>query len=140
MAIGVGWLARLARGDGSDGSGGVVRCGAVRAWVRGEAREGRSLGWLLGRGGEAGWDGRVAAGSITETAGRAAERATKGDENFPAAAKVLSARRPREKSAENARPRRTRVGIRRRGASGVAASSQRYAFFIGASIAGRERI
>lgn len=46
-----------------------------------------------------GGDGWVAAGSITETAGRAAERATKGDENFPAAAKVLSARRPREKSA-----------------------------------------
>lgn len=50
-----------------------------------------------------GRDGWVAAGSITETAGRAAERATKGDENFSAAAKVLSARRPREKSAENRR-------------------------------------
>lgn len=50
-----------------------------------------------------GGDGWVAAGSITETAGRAAERATKGDENFPAAAKILSARRPREKSAENRR-------------------------------------
>lgn len=46
-------------------------------------------------------DGWVAAGSITETAGRAAERATKGDENFPTAAEVLSARRHREKSAEN---------------------------------------
>jgi len=125
VAIGVGWLARLARGDGSDGSGGVAaRCGAAwrgvarrggraggraRAWVRGETREGRSLGLLVGRGGEAGRDGRVAAGSITETAGRAAERATKGDENFPAAAKVLSARRLREKFAENGRPRRTRV-------------------------------
>lgn len=52
-----------------------------------------------GRGG----DGWVAAGSITETAGRAAERATKGDENFPATAKVLSARRPREKSTKNRR-------------------------------------
>lgn len=46
-------------------------------------------------------DGWVAAGSITETAGRAAERATKGDENFPTAAKVLSARRHREKSGKN---------------------------------------
>ena len=50
-----------------------------------------------------GGDGWVAAGSITETAGRAAERATKGDENFPAAAKVLSARHPHEKFAENHR-------------------------------------
>lgn len=50
-----------------------------------------------------GRDGWVAAGSITETAGRAAERATKGDENFSAAGKVLSARRPRKKSAENRR-------------------------------------
>lgn len=32
----------------------------------------------------------VAAGSITETVGRAAERATKGDENFPQAAELLS--------------------------------------------------
>lgn len=38
-------------------------------------------------GGERGW---VAAGSITETAGRAAERATKGDENFPWSVKLLS--------------------------------------------------
>lgn len=45
------------------------------------------------------WDGEaksrgkgswVAAGSITETVGRAAERATKGDENFPQAVKLLS--------------------------------------------------
>lgn len=46
-------------------------------------------------------NGSVAAGSITETAGRAAERATKGDENFPAAAKVLSVSSCREKSREN---------------------------------------
>lgn len=32
----------------------------------------------------------VAAGSITETVGRAAERATKGDENFPQVGKLLS--------------------------------------------------
>lgn len=56
---------------------------------------------MRGANGAGGKDGWVAAGSITETAGRAAERATKGDENFPAAAKVLSARRHREKSAEN---------------------------------------
>lgn len=32
----------------------------------------------------------VAAGSITETVGRAAERATKGDENFPQTVELLS--------------------------------------------------
>lgn len=131
----MGWLARLARGDGSDGMAvaarrgvawcgavwcGAVRCGAVR---RGAARCGvercgggsDERGWATRREGtdSGGWrargartglgDGWVAAGSITETAGRAAERATKGDENFPPAAKVLSARRHREKSAENCR-------------------------------------
>jgi hypothetical protein len=105
-------------------------------------RRARDVVWgcWLDAGSEAGRDGRVAAGSITETAGRAAERATKGDENFPAAAKVLSARRLREKFAENGRPRRTSVQSRRRAAPGAAASYQRYAFFIGAPIARRDRI
>lgn len=108
----MGWLARLARGDGSDGVAVAVRCdggtvGTTRAWVVGEVRRGKRGGNEFGAGGGhagmAGGDGWVAAGSITETAGRAAERATKGDENFPAAAKILSARHPREKFVKNPR-------------------------------------
>ena len=45
-----------------------------------------------------GWgEGLVAAGGITETTGRAAERATKGDENFPRGGQLLS----RHRDAEN---------------------------------------
>lgn len=103
--VGMGWLARLARGDGNDamawrrGTAGTTGVGERRG-VRGRVWG----GWVERvRGVNEGGDGWVAAGSITETAGRAAERATKGDENFPAAEKVLSTRRPREKSAKNRR-------------------------------------
>lgn len=106
--VGMGWLARLARGDGRAtrwrGGGGATRGGSdgrgrARRGVRGRVWGGWGEREREGAGANEGGDGWVAAGSITETAGRAAERATKGDENFPAAAKVLSARRPREKFA-----------------------------------------
>lgn len=46
---GMGWLARLARGDGSDGVAVAVRCdggtvGTTRAWVVGEVRRGKREG------------------------------------------------------------------------------------------------